>query len=147
MRLQTCHRDTFIHVSTLFRVRVMKRLVGVSIRNMSEERRSSGGAQIHPGGEGSEAGGGGEDTRGGGQTGGGEDTGGGVEETSGGNSLTEEEMTIHRLHRQACEAGEQMYVDPGSGYRVFTENAHRDRGRCCGSACRHVSTRFVRTVR
>ncbi|XP_014855072.1 PREDICTED: uncharacterized protein C1orf53 homolog isoform X1 [Poecilia mexicana] len=52
--------------------------------------------------------------------------------------LTEQEVTIHRLHREACEAKKQMYVDPSSGYKVFTEYAHLQRGKCCGSACRHV---------
>ncbi|XP_028260314.1 uncharacterized protein C1orf53 homolog [Parambassis ranga] len=51
--------------------------------------------------------------------------------------FTEEEMTIHRIHREACEAKKQMYVDPCSGYKVFTEHAHLQRGKCCGSACRH----------
>ncbi|KAM4739159.1 uncharacterized protein C1orf53 homolog [Anableps anableps] len=50
---------------------------------------------------------------------------------------TEQEMTIHRVHREACEAKKQMYVDPSSGYKVFTEYAHLQRGKCCGSACRH----------
>ncbi|XP_074525323.1 uncharacterized protein C1orf53 homolog [Halichoeres trimaculatus] len=63
--------------------------------------------------------------------------------SSGGNTeqaareFTEEEMTIHRVHREACEAKKQMYVDPSSGYKVFTEYAHLQRGKCCGSACRH----------
>lgn len=35
------------------------------------------------------------------------------------------------------QAQEQMYVDPGSGYKVFTALAHRRRGSCCGTACRH----------
>lgn len=35
-----------------------------------------------------------------------------------------------------------MYVDPSSGYKVFTEYAHLQRGKCCGSACRHVSSLF-----
>ncbi|XP_060890105.1 uncharacterized protein C1orf53 homolog isoform X1 [Labrus mixtus] len=57
--------------------------------------------------------------------------------------LTEEEITIHRVHTEACEvtgipsAKKQMYVDPSSGYKVFTEYAHLQRGKCCGSACRH----------
>lgn len=55
----------------------------------------------------------------------------------GGNSITEEEMVVHRIHREACEARKQMYVDPSSGYKVFTEYAHLQRGKCCGSACRH----------
>ncbi|KAG8003146.1 protein C1orf53 [Nibea albiflora] len=51
--------------------------------------------------------------------------------------FTEEEMAIHAVHREACEAKKQMYVDPSSGYKVFTEYAHLQRGKCCGSACRH----------
>ncbi|KAM7388057.1 hypothetical protein PAMP_024258 [Pampus punctatissimus] len=51
--------------------------------------------------------------------------------------FTEEEMATHRIHREACEAKKQMYVDPSSGYKVFTEYAHLQRGKCCGNACRH----------
>eukprot|EP00062_Callorhinchus_milii_P003491 gi/632940814/ref/XP_007885517.1/ PREDICTED: uncharacterized protein C1orf53 homolog [Callorhinchus milii] len=36
-----------------------------------------------------------------------------------------------------CEAGQQTYADPESGYLVFTRLAHLQRGKCCGSACRH----------
>ncbi|KAJ4943408.1 hypothetical protein JOQ06_005910 [Pogonophryne albipinna] len=51
--------------------------------------------------------------------------------------FTEEEMDIHRAHKEACETKKQMYVDPSSGYKVFTEYAQLQRGKCCGSACRH----------
>lgn len=40
-----------------------------------------------------------------------------------------------------------MYVDPSSGYKVFTEYAHLQRGKCCGSACRHVSYLFSLCLR
>lgn len=40
-------------------------------------------------------------------------------------------------HRKALDAGRTWYTDPATGYRVFTEIAHRQRGTCCGSACRH----------
>ncbi len=40
-------------------------------------------------------------------------------------------------HQRALAAGEHHYTDPETGYRVFTEHAHRQRGYCCGSACRH----------
>ncbi len=40
-------------------------------------------------------------------------------------------------HQRALTAGERYYTDPETGYRVFTEHAHRQRGYCCGSACRH----------
>ncbi|XP_061635431.1 uncharacterized protein C1orf53 homolog isoform X2 [Phyllopteryx taeniolatus] len=51
--------------------------------------------------------------------------------------LTAEEMLIHTVHIEACQTKKQVYVDPSSGYKVFTEYAHLQRGKCCGSACRH----------
>ena len=41
------------------------------------------------------------------------------------------------LHEAAVARGEYSYVDPETGYMVFTELQHRERGNCCGSACRH----------
>ena len=41
------------------------------------------------------------------------------------------------LHERACREGEEFYVDPGTGWRVFTEVGLRNRGSCCGSGCRH----------
>jgi diphthamide synthase (EF-2-diphthine--ammonia ligase) len=40
-------------------------------------------------------------------------------------------------HEEAVRQGRLTYVDPESGYRVFTEEFHLRRGSCCGSACRH----------
>ena len=42
-----------------------------------------------------------------------------------------------RVHEEAVRRGEPSYVDPDTGYHVFTEVGHRQRGRCCGSGCRH----------
>jgi len=42
-----------------------------------------------------------------------------------------------QAHAEAVAAGAATYVDPETGFQVFTEIAHRRRGRCCGSACRH----------
>jgi hypothetical protein len=41
------------------------------------------------------------------------------------------------VHRKAVAAGARTYRDPATGYSVMTELAHRDRGSCCGSGCRH----------
>ena len=41
------------------------------------------------------------------------------------------------LHERACRNGEEYYVDPETGWRVFTEIGLRRRGSCCGSGCRH----------
>lgn len=40
------------------------------------------------------------------------------------------------------QTGQLNYVDPATGYTVLTQLAHLQRGKCCGSACRHVSSKF-----
>ncbi|XP_033477126.2 uncharacterized protein C1orf53 homolog [Epinephelus lanceolatus] len=115
-------------VSKLIRLHVQfnKRLVTMSIPKLSEEswKRGRSGSQINA------------DSRAAdlsevvtGST--------GVANDHTGGKFTEEEMVIHRAHTEACAAKKQMYVDPSSGYKVFTEYAHLQRGKCCGSACRH----------
>jgi ABC-type Fe3+-hydroxamate transport system substrate-binding protein/diphthamide synthase (EF-2-diphthine--ammonia ligase) len=49
----------------------------------------------------------------------------------------EEDAGFVTVHRQACDAGQHTYSDPATGYQVFTELAHQQRGKCCGSGCRH----------
>ncbi len=44
---------------------------------------------------------------------------------------------FNRLHAEASAAGEHFYIDPASGYRVFTEIGLKARGECCGAGCRH----------
>ncbi|KAM4721427.1 uncharacterized protein C1orf53 homolog [Rhinophrynus dorsalis] len=44
---------------------------------------------------------------------------------------------IVAAHETACKAGQEGYIDPETGYFVFTRIAHLRRGKCCGSACRH----------
>lgn len=44
---------------------------------------------------------------------------------------------IEEAHKKACVAKQQMYIDPSTGYSVFTEIAHTNRGYCCGNCCRH----------
>ncbi|XP_017334493.1 uncharacterized protein C1orf53 homolog isoform X2 [Ictalurus punctatus] len=58
-------------------------------------------------------------------------------ESPGRDTLSEQDRLVHSLHQDACKAGKTTYTDPGSGYTVFTEVAHKKRGRCCGNACRH----------
>ena len=41
------------------------------------------------------------------------------------------------LHKAACDRGERFYLDPATGFQVFTEVAHKSRGKCCGCGCRH----------
>ncbi|KAL3934848.1 MAG: hypothetical protein SGBAC_009516 [Bacillariaceae sp.] len=51
--------------------------------------------------------------------------------------LVSEDQGFAKLHEEAVREGKQMYTDPESGYSVFTELAHKERGFCCGSGCRH----------
>uniref|UniRef100_A0A673LR00 Uncharacterized protein n=1 Tax=Sinocyclocheilus rhinocerous TaxID=307959 RepID=A0A673LR00_9TELE len=49
----------------------------------------------------------------------------------------DEDRLINELHMDTCKNQKRTSIDPITGYSVFTEFAHRKRGRCCGSACRH----------
>ena len=44
---------------------------------------------------------------------------------------------IEELHRAACDAGRDTYIDPSSGYQVLTSKALLKQGACCGNSCRH----------
>jgi ATP-binding cassette subfamily B (MDR/TAP) protein 1 len=44
---------------------------------------------------------------------------------------------IEELHRAACDAGRDTYIDPASGYQVLTSKALLKQGACCGNSCRH----------
>lgn len=44
---------------------------------------------------------------------------------------------LEELHRIACEAGRDTYIDPTSGYQVLTSFALQKQGKCCGNSCRH----------
>jgi Family of unknown function (DUF5522) len=44
---------------------------------------------------------------------------------------------IEAIHQDAVKKNQQTYIDPSTGYTVFTELAHLKRGFCCGNKCRH----------
>jgi len=44
---------------------------------------------------------------------------------------------IETLHTAACASKAATYIDPATGYTVFTARTHSERGYCCGSQCRH----------
>lgn len=46
-------------------------------------------------------------------------------------------MQWREAHDNAEAAGEDMYEDPSTGYRVFTRGGLLRRGACCASGCRH----------
>ena len=47
------------------------------------------------------------------------------------------------LHDAAVARGETHYIDPDSGFLVFTALFHQQRGTCCLSACRHCPYGFI----
>jgi Family of unknown function (DUF5522) len=44
---------------------------------------------------------------------------------------------IMAAHAAALTAGADTYVDPASGYTVFTATYLVERGTCCDTGCRH----------
>ena len=41
------------------------------------------------------------------------------------------------MHAEACSKGLDYYLDPNTGYRVFSAKALESFGKCCGCSCRH----------
>lgn len=44
---------------------------------------------------------------------------------------------IMALHKKAVENNEDTYIDPETGYKVFTAKFLLAKEQCCGSGCRH----------
>ena len=44
---------------------------------------------------------------------------------------------IEDLHLLACLQRQDSYIDPISGYMVFTAFYLKSRRKCCGNGCRH----------
>ena len=51
-------------------------------------------------------------------------------------SLTDYDLII-AAHDDAVVNGKDSYIDPSSGLTVLTVSAHKARGTCCSSGCRH----------
>ena len=49
---------------------------------------------------------------------------------------------FHRVHEEALSRAEGTYIDPETGYTVFSELTHLKRGKCCGNRCRHCPYGF-----
>lgn len=47
------------------------------------------------------------------------------------------QQILQRLHKAACARNENGYTDPKTGYLVLTSKHLSNRGKCCGSGCRH----------
>ncbi|XP_040215817.1 uncharacterized protein C1orf53 homolog isoform X2 [Rana temporaria] len=56
-----------------------------------------------------------------------------------GSSDVDSWLLTFKIHQSfgCIKAGQEGYLDPHTGYVVFTRIAHLKRGKCCGSACRH----------
>lgn len=57
-------------------------------------------------------------------------------------SAEEYKKICEELHQYACDAGEEHYKDPRTGYIVFTKLHHLTRGDCCETGCRHCPYGF-----
>jgi len=51
--------------------------------------------------------------------------------------VTAADDAIRAAHDRAVAAGEPGYLDPETGFFVFTAAELEARGTCCGSGCRH----------
>jgi hypothetical protein len=55
---------------------------------------------------------------------------------------TYDKKLIKELHLNACKANKETYIDPKTGFQVFTSIHHKKRGHCCESGCRHCPFGF-----
>ncbi len=53
------------------------------------------------------------------------------------------DKSIEQIHKEACDLLQDSYLDPETGYTVFTAVYHKARGYCCKSGCRHCPYGFV----
>jgi hypothetical protein len=49
---------------------------------------------------------------------------------------------IEDLHQHALNIGSKMYIDPQTGFTIFSELTHLRRGFCCGNKGRHCPYGF-----
>lgn len=54
--------------------------------------------------------------------------------------LSKDDKEVHDLHENAIRKGHFTYDDPKTNERIRTRLRHFLRGKCCGNACRHVSS-------
>ena len=52
-------------------------------------------------------------------------------------------VEVEEAHEAAQKLQADTYVDPETGYMVFTEGSHIKRGKCCGNLCRHCPYKHV----
>jgi len=52
-------------------------------------------------------------------------------------NVVDDTTDIEDMHMQALKNGSTTYIDPPTGFSVFTDLIHLKRGNCCGNRCRH----------
>lgn len=52
-------------------------------------------------------------------------------------------MDIEELHNLACINQEDTYIDPSTGFKVFTSHYLKKKKKCCGNKCRHCPWNHV----
>jgi Family of unknown function (DUF5522) len=50
---------------------------------------------------------------------------------------SEIDAVARERHERACAEHRPTYIDPDTGFTVFTAHYLKQRGSCCGSGCRH----------
>mmetsp|Transcript_42609 Transcript_42609/g.103060 ORF Transcript_42609/g.103060 Transcript_42609/m.103060 type:complete len:429 (-) Transcript_42609:160-1446(-) len=53
-----------------------------------------------------------------------------------------DDIDMEDLHLRALQNGSTTYIDPPTGFTVFTDLIHLKRGNCCGNKCRHCPYGF-----
>jgi len=56
---------------------------------------------------------------------------------------TEFERLWTLAHDEAVAAGKPTYIDPQTGYQVFTSETLKKKLKCCGNLCRHCPYEHV----
>jgi len=68
---------------------------------------------------------------------------GGAGETGEANLAGKFPPSITQIHKRACKAKQNHYIDPTTGYKVLTEFYLLKRGFCCSSGCRHCPYEYL----
>ncbi len=54
------------------------------------------------------------------------------------------EKIIEEIHEKSCSGKRDFYIDPNTGFLVFTSYFLKERGYCCESSCRHCPYGYVK---
>ncbi|CAJ1964006.1 unnamed protein product [Cylindrotheca closterium] len=57
-------------------------------------------------------------------------------------TIVVDDIDVEDLHLRALKNASSTYIDPPTGFTVFTDLIHLKRGNCCGNKCRHCPYGF-----